>query len=56
MGKVYFISDAHLGLGSREEEREKERRLIAFLDVMRRDANQLFIVGDLFDAWFEYGR
>jgi len=53
-GKVYFISDAHLGLGSREEEREKERRLIAFLDVMRRDANQLFIVGDLFDAWFEY--
>ena len=54
MAKVYFISDAHLGLGSREEEREKERRLIAFLDEIRRDANQLFIVGDLFDAWFEY--
>lgn len=52
--KAYFISDAHLGLGSREEERQKESRLIAFLDVIKEDASQLFIVGDLFDAWFEY--
>ncbi|MGA2624098.1 MAG: UDP-2,3-diacylglucosamine diphosphatase [Bacteroidota bacterium] len=54
MSKVYFISDAHLGLGPEEEERGKERRIIAFLDSIANDANQLFIVGDLFDAWFEY--
>ena len=54
MPKVYFISDAHLGLDTREQEREKERRLIAFLNHIMKDASQLFIVGDLFDAWFEY--
>ena len=54
MSKAYFISDAHLGLGSKEEERQKESRLIAFLDAIEEDASQLFIVGDLFDAWFEY--
>ncbi len=54
MSNVYFISDIHLGLGSKEEEREKESRLINFLTRIQADANQLFIVGDLFDAWFEY--
>jgi len=54
MSKAYFISDAHLGLGSKEEEKEKEGRLVAFLDSIQHDASQLFIVGDLFDAWFEY--
>jgi len=54
MEKVYFISDAHLGLGTREEERQKENRLIAFLDHIKNDATQVFILGDLFDAWIEY--
>ena len=54
MSKAYFISDAHLGLGTKEEERAKEDRLIAFLGSIRKDASQLFIVGDLFDAWIEY--
>ncbi len=54
MSKLYFISDAHLGLGTKEEERQKEDRLIQFLDHIKHDASQLFIVGDLFDAWFEY--
>ena len=54
MSVVYFISDAHLGLGSKEEEREKENRLIEFLDFIQSDASTLFIVGDLFDAWIEY--
>ncbi|TAK61389.1 MAG: UDP-2,3-diacylglucosamine diphosphatase, partial [Bacteroidetes bacterium] len=54
MSKTYFFSDVHLGLGSQEEERKKEERLLAFLDVVMNDANQIFIVGDLFDAWFEY--
>lgn len=52
--KVYFFSDAHLGLGSRQEDHQKEQRLIRFLDFIQHDAGQVFIVGDLFDYWFEY--
>lgn len=54
MPKAFFISDAHLGLGTKEEEQAKERRLIAFIDHCRGTADLLFILGDLFDAWFEY--
>lgn len=52
--KVYFFSDAHLGLGSKEEELQKERRIVRFLDMVRRDGRELYILGDLFDFWFEY--
>ena len=51
---TYFISDIHLGLGKRDEEREKEQRLLEFLTSIKSSAEQLFIVGDLFDFWFEY--
>lgn len=54
MAAAYFISDAHLGLGSREEERRKQDRLLSFLDHLRGGTEQLFILGDLFDAWIEY--
>jgi len=54
MGKAYFISDVHLGLESRDREKAKEDRLLNFLDHVQIDASYLFIVGDLFDAWFEY--
>ena len=52
--KTYFFSDAHLGLGSIEEEHQKELRLIRFLNFIQQDAAQIYIVGDLFDYWFEY--
>jgi UDP-2,3-diacylglucosamine hydrolase len=51
---TYFISDIHLGLGNREEEKAKEDRLLAFLSAILPAAENLFIVGDLFDFWFEY--
>ncbi len=54
MPKTYFMSDAHLGLSSRDVEREKEQRLLSFFDFVMNNASQLFILGDLFDAWFEY--
>jgi len=54
MSTVYFISDAHLGLGGKADDREKETRLIAFMDSIVGRADQLFILGDLFDAWIEY--
>lgn len=51
-----FISDIHLGLKSRETENKKERLLVKFLEYAKTEAAELFIVGDLFDYWFEYRR
>jgi UDP-2,3-diacylglucosamine hydrolase len=51
---AYFISDVHLGLDTREMERRKEDRLLAFFSHVRRTGSVLYIVGDLFDFWFEY--
>jgi UDP-2,3-diacylglucosamine hydrolase len=52
--RTYFFSDVHLGLGSKEDDRRKEQRLIRFLDMVKHDGSALFILGDLFDYWFEY--
>ena len=55
MNKTYlFISDIHLGLRSKEEEKEKENLLIKFLQFAGENCDELFILGDLFDYWFEY--
>ena len=54
MAIAYFISDVHLGLETPEAERDKQRRLLGFLDHVSADATHLFILGDLFDAWIEY--
>lgn len=55
MNKTYlFISDIHLGLQSKEIENKKERLLVKFLNYAKDNCDELFIVGDLFDYWFEY--
>ncbi len=54
MSALYFISDVHLGLESAAEEEAKERRLQELLHRAASDAEALYIVGDLFDFWFEY--
>jgi UDP-2,3-diacylglucosamine hydrolase len=51
---AFFFSDVHLGLGDRVAEKAKEDRLLGFLEEIRPDTELLFIVGDLFDFWFEY--
>ena len=57
MDKVYlFISDIHLGLESKELEKQKEKLLVKFLYYAKENCDELFIVGDLFDYWFEYKR
>lgn len=57
MNKTYlFISDIHLGLQSKETETKKEKLLVKFLEFAEDNCNELFIVGDLFDYWFEYKR
>ena len=53
---IYFASDIHLGCGSVEEARTRERRFTAWLDRAAEDAEAIFLLGDLFDFWFEYRR
>lgn len=50
----YFFSDVHLGLEDAEKEKLKEKKLVEFLTLCRKDAKEIFIVGDLFDCWIEY--
>ncbi len=51
-----FISDIHLGLQGQAVENRKERLLVKFFKFAQDNAKELFIVGDLFDYWFEYKR
>ncbi|MCU0325629.1 MAG: UDP-2,3-diacylglucosamine diphosphatase [Spirosomaceae bacterium] len=54
--KIYFASDFHLGAPNHQKSHERERRIIRWLDSIRHDAEIIFLVGDLFDFWFEYKR
>jgi len=54
-GCVYFVADAHLGQGSDESNRAREHDLLAFFDRVASDHAALYVLGDLFDFWFEYG-
>jgi len=51
---IYFLSDAHLGSNSPEREKLKEERLLLFLEQIKKDSQALYILGDLFEFWFEY--
>ena len=52
--KIYFISDAHLGSLLVKNALEQEKRLVAFLDEIKQDAAALYLLGDIFDFWYEY--
>ncbi len=52
--RILFFSDAHLGADSAEVEDRKRRRLFPFLDYVQELGADLYLVGDLFDFWFEY--
>jgi UDP-2,3-diacylglucosamine hydrolase len=52
--KVYFLSDFHLGAPDPTSSLEREKRIVGFLDTIRSDAAAVFLVGDLFDFWYEY--
>ncbi len=53
-GALYFVSDIHLGGSSRDSETEKEERLLTLLERVEAESGSLYILGDLFDFWFEY--
>src|SRR5690606_38327775 len=52
--KVYFTSDHHFGAPTREQSLPREKKFLKWLQLIEKDAGALFIVGDLFDFWFEY--
>lgn len=52
--KVYFASDNHLGAPSAVESLPREKRFVSWLDHVKKDAEAIFLMGDLFDFWFEY--
>jgi len=54
--KVYFASDFHLGLYPYEKSREREKRIVRWLDEIKKDAQDIFLLGDIFDFWFEYSK
>ena len=54
--KIYFLSDAHLGLPNFEESLVREKLLVEWLEKVRKDAKEIYLVGDIFDFWFEHKR
>jgi UDP-2,3-diacylglucosamine hydrolase len=52
--KIYFLSDFHLGAPDAAASLVREKKVVRFLDEIKADAKEIFIVGDLFDFWFEY--
>ena len=52
--RVHFLSDFHLGIPDAASSLVRERRICAFLDEAAKDASEIFLLGDLFDFWFEW--
>ncbi|MEI8086635.1 MAG: UDP-2,3-diacylglucosamine diphosphatase, partial [Paludibacter sp.] len=51
---IYFLSDAHLGSLIVRDPRAHEKKLVDWLDTVKTDATAIYLLGDLFDFWFEY--
>ncbi len=54
MKNIYFISDAHLGSWAIDHRRMQERRLVRFLDSIKEKAAAVYLLGDMFDFWYEF--
>ena len=52
--KVYFASDQHFGVPDLQQSRIREEKFIRWLDTIKKDAQVLFLMGDLFDFWHEW--
>lgn len=51
---IYFASDFHLGVYPFEKSLQREKTIVAWLDEIKEDASAIYLVGDIFDFWFEY--
>lgn len=54
MKKIYFASDFHLGAPDYASSLEREKKIVRWLDFVSKDAEAIYLVGDIFDFWFEY--
>ncbi|GGG57913.1 UDP-2,3-diacylglucosamine diphosphatase [Epilithonimonas arachidiradicis] len=52
--KIYFASDQHFGIPNAAESKKREEKFIRWLDTIKKDAQVLFLMGDLFDFWHEW--
>lgn len=52
--KIYFLSDFHLGAPNTAASLDREKKIVAFLNHIKNNCEAIFIVGDLFDFWYEY--
>jgi len=52
--KIYFASDFHLGVPDHASSLAREKKIVSWLDSIKHDASEIYLVGDLFDFWFEY--
>ena len=56
MKKTYFASDFHLGLPNHEQSLIREKKIVEWLDSIKNSAEEIYLLGDMFDFWFEYKR
>ena len=54
--KVYFASDFHFGIPDEAATREREKKVCQWLDQIKHDAQQIYLLGDIYDSWMEYKR
>ena len=52
--KLFFASDFHLGIPNTEESLVREKKLVSWLDQIKNEAFEIYLMGDVFDFWFEY--
>jgi UDP-2,3-diacylglucosamine hydrolase len=52
--KIYFLSDFHLGAPDAASSLVREKKIVAFLEMIKHDAGEIFLLGDMFDFWYEY--
>jgi UDP-2,3-diacylglucosamine hydrolase len=53
-GKIFFASDFHLGLNTGSDPRDREKKIVSWLNYITPEAREIFLVGDIFDFWWEY--
>jgi UDP-2,3-diacylglucosamine hydrolase len=54
VSKIYFASDFHFGVPDHVLSREREDLVVSWLEEIRKDAAEIYLIGDIFDFWFEY--
>lgn len=53
-GKIYFASDFHLGLKTGTAPLDREKKIVSWLKLIKSDAEAIYLLGDIFDFWWEY--